>query len=73
LAEVDLQLRGPGEVFGTAQSGIPDLRMASLGDAPTIKMAREAVGSILAKDPELAQYPLLKEKIAEQENDAVDY
>lgn len=73
LAEVDLQLRGPGQVFGTAQSGIPDLRMASLGDATTIKLAREAVEMILEKDPMLNQYPVLKEKIAEQENVTIDY
>ncbi len=41
LSEEDLKLRGPGEVFGTRQSGIPDLRMASLLDAVLIKRVRE--------------------------------
>ncbi|OIP98469.1 ATP-dependent DNA helicase RecG [Candidatus Wirthbacteria bacterium CG2_30_54_11] len=41
LSEEDLKLRGPGEVFGTRQSGIPDLRMASLLDAQLIKRVRE--------------------------------
>src|SRR5690606_12141526 len=40
LAEADLQLRGPGDLFGTAQSGMPTLRVASLLDAPLIDAAR---------------------------------
>lgn len=72
LAEIDLQLRGPGEVYGTAQSGIPDLKMAILSDTVTIKQAREAAEGILDIDPELTKYVNLKEKISEQENVAVD-
>lgn len=73
LAEIDLQLRGPGEVYGTAQSGIPDLRMANLSDSTTIKQAREAAEHMIAIDPELKKYPELEKKIAEQENIAIDY
>lgn len=72
LAEIDLQLRGPGEVYGTAQSGIPDLKMAILSDTVTIKQAREAAEKILEMDPDLAKHPNLKAKIAEQENVAAD-
>lgn len=73
LAEIDMQLRGPGEVYGTAQSGIPDLKMAQLTDAVTIKQAREAAQLIMEKDPELKSYPALVEKIGEQQNIAIDY
>ncbi len=73
LAEIDLQLRGPGEVYGTAQSGIPDLKMAVMSDAGTIKQSREAVEKIMESDPELKNHPRLLEKILEQENIAVDY
>ncbi|HNT29577.1 MAG TPA: ATP-dependent DNA helicase RecG [bacterium] len=41
LAEEDLKLRGPGEVFGRRQSGVPDLKMASLLDIRLIKRVRE--------------------------------
>jgi len=54
LAEADLQLRGPGDLFGTAQSGIPGLRVASLLDAPLIDAARREASTLLEADPELA-------------------
>lgn len=73
LAEIDLQLRGPGAVYGTAQSGIPDLKMASLSDSVTIKQARESAEMIIKQDPELKTYETLRTKIAEQENIAIDY
>ena len=45
LAEIDLLLRGPGEIYGVKQSGIPDLKMASLGDAELIHRGRSARNS----------------------------
>lgn len=41
LAELDLKLRGPGEVFGTKQHGFPELRIASWNDAKLIKSAKK--------------------------------
>lgn len=67
IAEEDLQLRGPGEVYGLAQSGFSDLQVASLLDYPTIKLARQEADEILQKDPELVSYPILRKKV-EQKN-----
>ncbi|MBI4198999.1 MAG: ATP-dependent DNA helicase RecG [Chloroflexi bacterium] len=54
LAEVDLELRGPGEFFGTRQSGLPDLRMARLSDQELLLLARREAQALLDRDPELA-------------------
>jgi ATP-dependent DNA helicase RecG len=54
LAEVDLQLRGPGEFFGTRQSGLPEFRVADLlRDAAILEEARRDALAIIAADPEL--------------------
>lgn len=54
IAEVDLKLRGPGEFFGTKQSGIPELRIANLiNDSNLILIARQEANDIIEKDPHL--------------------
>ena len=53
LAEVDLELRGPGDFFGTRQSGLPALRMAHLSDRRLLEMAREEAVRLIEVDPEL--------------------
>jgi ATP-dependent DNA helicase RecG len=54
IAEVDLQLRGPGEFFGTRQSGLPEFRAADLlRDAPLLEEARRDAQAIVAVDAEL--------------------
>ncbi|PYO20772.1 MAG: hypothetical protein DMD85_16225 [Candidatus Rokuibacteriota bacterium] len=56
IAEVDLQLRGPGEFFGTRQSGLPEFRVADLlRDAAILEEARREAQTITAEDPELRQ------------------
>lgn len=65
LAEMDLELRGPGEVYGVKQSGIPDLKMASLTDSKTVEKARSSAQKIINADPLLKHYPELGAKIAE--------
>ncbi len=54
IAEVDLKLRGPGDIEGTRQSGILDLKMANVTEDQTIlQNARSAAAQILSKDPNL--------------------
>jgi ATP-dependent DNA helicase RecG len=55
LAEEDLRMRGPGEYFGTRQSGLPDLKVARLTDVALIEQARAEARRLLDADPELAQ------------------
>lgn len=63
LAEVDLKLRGPGQIFGTAQHGFLDLKVASLGDLFLIKKARRVAKAIFTQDPSLEKFPLLKKQL----------
>lgn len=63
IAEKDLELRGPGEFFGTRQHGLPELKLADL--VRHIKILEEAkVRAVhtLSKDPDLSEYPILQEK-----------
>ena len=53
LAEEDLNMRGPGEFFGTRQSGLPDLRMAKLSDIALLELARSEAIRLFEKDPAL--------------------
>lgn len=56
ISETDLQLRGPGDLMGTQQSGALDLLIADLGkDGEILKQAREAAQNILENDPILAK------------------
>jgi ATP-dependent DNA helicase RecG len=56
IAEMDMKLRGPGDIEGTQQSGIPfDLKIASLGeDGQILQYARDIVQDLLSKDPEIS-------------------
>ena len=66
IAEEDLALRGPGEVLGTAQSGMSDLRFVEfLADAGLVREARQLAEKVLTSDPELAGSPGLREKMEE--------
>lgn len=60
LAEIDLKLRGPGEVYGVRQSGIPDLKIANLMNGVLLDRVRKAAELIVEKDTDLNKYPTLK-------------
>ncbi|WP_186488882.1 ATP-dependent DNA helicase RecG [Synechococcus sp. BIOS-U3-1] len=67
IAEMDLRLRGPGQVLGTRQSGLPDLALASLADdGSVLEEAREEAADILREDPELRDYVVLRRLLDEQ-------
>lgn len=64
IAEEDLNIRGPGEFFGTRQSGMPDLKIANIvRDAKLLHNARHEAFTIVENDPELKEYPLLKNSV----------
>jgi ATP-dependent DNA helicase RecG len=65
LAEEDLKIRGPGEFFGTRQSGLPDIKLARLSDTRLLEMARNEAKNLFESDPELSQpeHRLLSRKL----------
>ena len=64
IAEEDLSIRGPGEFFGTRQSGMPDLRIAHIvRDARLLQEARKEAFKIIEKDPEVKEFPHLKKSL----------
>jgi ATP-dependent DNA helicase RecG len=66
LAEEDLGLRGPGEFFGTRQSGLPDLKMAKLSDVALLELARSQAIKLFQIDPSLGkpEHRLLARELA---------
>jgi ATP-dependent DNA helicase RecG len=62
LAELDLRLRGPGNLYGTAQHGVPKLKVASFSDTELIQKAKRAADELF---PQLSSYPELEEKVNE--------
>lgn len=64
LAELDLELRGPGAIYGTSQHGQLDLRIAKLSDTKLIYAARAAAQSLLARDEDLLKYKELMKLVS---------
>jgi ATP-dependent DNA helicase RecG len=76
IAEVDLQLRGPGDISGTRQSGAIDLMIADLAtDGEILKVARETAMAILESDPHLAMDKLLmiREQVMHQRKETTNW
>lgn len=63
LAELDLELRGPGAIYGTMQHGQLDLRIAKLTDTKLIASARNAAHAYIEKNEDLVQYAELYERV----------
>ncbi len=68
LAEIDLKMRGSGEIFGLKQSGFENFKIADLTDQKLIVQAQKEARKLLADDPELVNSELLKIKIKSLEN-----
>ncbi|MDI6744287.1 MAG: ATP-dependent DNA helicase RecG [Thermodesulfovibrionales bacterium] len=61
ISEEDLDIRGPGEFFGTRQAGMPDLKLANIiRDARLLDAARKEAFALIDKDSELNSFPELK-------------
>lgn len=65
LAEKDLEFRGRGDILGTRQSGKTDFQIASFTDVEIMKLARDAARALIAENPALSSFPLLKSRVEE--------
>src|SRR3546814_346256 len=63
LAELDLELRGPGAIYGAVQHGVLDLRIAKLSDTKLIAAARQSAQDFLINSQDLLQYKDLNNRI----------
>jgi len=64
LAEMDLKIRGPGELYGRSQSGLTDLGMEALKNIKMVEAARTEARHIVTEDPTLTAHPPLHEAVA---------
>ena len=73
IADMDLRLRGPGQVLGTRQSGLPDLALASLADdGDVLEEARVCARQLLDADPTLQRHPGLLRALDDQRRRLLD-
>lgn len=63
LAEIDLQLRGPGELYGLRQHGALDLRIARVTDTKLVSYVQKVVSAFVQSKPDLLQYPQLLSRV----------
>lgn len=63
LAQIDLELRGPGQIYGLRQHGLLDLRIANLSDTKLVSEVREAARSFVDDPAIMVQYPQIVERI----------
>ena len=74
LADEDLRLRGEGTLFDVRQSGMPDLKLATLAhDTDLVKIARDDAFALIEEDPELKEHPRLREEMERRFADSIDW
>ena len=74
IAERDLEIRGPGDLMGTQQSGELDLKLADLvTDGELLASVRQLAYEIIEKDAELINYPLLKSQLIKKQTNAIHW
>ncbi|HSH31869.1 MAG TPA: ATP-dependent DNA helicase RecG [Candidatus Saccharimonadales bacterium] len=63
LAQIDLELRGPGQIYGLQQHGVLDLEMADIADAKLVSEVRAAAQEFLRDEEVMLQYPQIVEQV----------
>lgn len=63
LSEIDLKMRGSGEIFGLRQSGFINLKIADISDRKAVSLAQNEAKKIIEIDPSLKKFPHLLQKL----------
>lgn len=63
IAQKDFEIRGPGEFFGTRQSGLPDIAMQNVTNVKLIEISQSYAEKVLKESPDLKKFPLLKKEL----------
>lgn len=69
LAKIDLEIRGPGDIFGIKQWGVPNEILNAFSDAKLVRAVRTEAIELIKKDPTLAVYPTLQERLQRMESE----
>ena len=72
LAQIDLQMRGQGEIFGLKQSGFDSLKIADLSDQKLISSVQTEAKELIKSDPSLKNHSLLKQKLARIQTEMIE-
>ncbi len=73
LAEEDLKLRGPGDLYGFQQWGVSDIGMDALKNIKMVEIARNEAKEMIEKDYNLKNFPLLREKLEERKKEQIHF
>ena len=76
IADADLKLRGPGQLFGSRQHGFERLKLGNLvTDGPIIRSARKAAFAVVERDPNLVrgEHRLMKQVLISRYQDQLDF
>src|SRR5581483_6125821 len=68
LAQKDLEIRGPGQLYGSQQWGLPDFAMEGILNVFLVEKTRAAAKELLEQDPELKNHPFLKDRLKQFRN-----
>ena len=72
LAEIDLKLRGPGEIFGLTQHGFTKLKVARFSDSRLVADTHQAAADLVKADPQLTGHPALADVLTTLETNVVE-
>ena len=63
-SQIDLELRGPGQIYGLRQHGVLDLQMADISDTKLLSEVRQRAQEFLLEERNMVEYPVIREQVS---------